>query len=160
MKFSSQEEYGLRFLLRIAKFYDSGKSLTIPEISQSEGVTVHNVAKILRLLRINGFLESERGQTGGYVLSMPPDKIIIGDVLKALGGKLFEEGEFCNQHGGFSSICANSIDCSLRSLWRILQESIDQVVDKLTLKDLIGKGDELENQFIVSESSKSLTSKK
>ena len=137
MKFSAQEEYGLRCLLRIAKFYAVSKSLTIPEISRGEGISEHNAGKILRALRLGGFLESSRGQIGGYTLSRPPEQISIGDVLAALGGKLFDD-KFCQTHAGITDICSNSIDCSVRSLWRLIQESVDAVVDKMTLKDLMG----------------------
>jgi len=135
MKFSSQEEYGLRCLLRVAK--EGGeKGLTIPEISKAEGITTHNTAKILRVLRLGGFLESSRGQIGGYTLSRPADRILVSDVLNSLGGKLYDE-EFCSTHSGELKICTNSIDCSIRSLWQMLQNAIDGVMKKITLKDLI-----------------------
>ena len=137
MKFSAQEEYGLRCLLRIAKFYAVSKSLTIPEISRAEGITEHNAGKILRVLRLGGFLESSRGQIGGYTLSRPPEEITVGDVIRVLGGKLFDD-TFCKTHSGITDICSNSIDCSVRSLWKLIQDSVDSVIDKLTLKDLLG----------------------
>ncbi len=137
MKFSAQEEYGLRCLLRIAKFYAVEKALTIPEISRAEGLSEHSTGKILRVLRLGGFLESSRGQIGGYTLTCPPEKILVGDVLKALGGRLFDDS-FCNTHSGIEDICTNSIDCSVRSLWRLIQDSVDSVVAKMTLKDLMG----------------------
>ena len=140
MKFSAQEEYGVRCLLRIAKATTSN-GLTIPEISQLEGLTPSNVGKILRILRMGGFIESARGQTGGYKLAHAPKDIIIGDVLSALGGKLYEDS-FCSLHAGIEIICNNSIDCSIRSLWSTIQNLLDGVLSKLTLKDLIGK-DEL-----------------
>ena len=141
MKFSSQEEYGLRCLLRIAR-ETSGKGLTIPEISTGEGMTTHNTAKLLRILRIGGFLESARGQVGGYSLSRPADAILLSDVLKVLGGRLFDQ-EFCSTHSGGGragnsrEICTNSIDCSIRSLWQMLQNAVDGVLKDITLKDLI-----------------------
>lgn len=137
MKFSAQEEYGLRCLLRIAKFYVVEKALTIPEISRAEGLSEHNAGKILRVLRLGGFLESSRGQIGGYTLTRPPEEILVGDVMKALGGRLFDDS-FCNTHSGIADICTNSIDCSVRSLWRLIQDSVDAVVAKMTLKDLMG----------------------
>ncbi|KAB2838263.1 MAG: Rrf2 family transcriptional regulator [Melioribacteraceae bacterium] len=137
MKFSATEEYGIRCLLRIAKFYEVEKAFTIPEISKAEVLSEHNAGKILRLLRIGGFLESSRGQIGGYMLTLPPEQIIIGDVLNALGGKLFDD-EFCNSHAGVFDICTNSIDCSVRSLWKKIQSAVDSVVSQLTLKDLMG----------------------
>ncbi|HEX2961539.1 MAG: Rrf2 family transcriptional regulator [Bacteroidota bacterium] len=146
MKFSAQEEYGLRCLLRIGKFYRINKSLTIPEISQFEGITTHNAAKLLRILRMGGFLESERGQVGGYTLAKPPEKIILSDVLALLGGKLFEEEEFCGTHAGVENICTHSIDCSVRSLWRVVQNSVDNVLKNTTLKDLLGTEQDLQGK--------------
>ncbi len=136
MKFSTQEEYGLRCLIRIGREYTKGKGVTIPEISEVEQLSQHNVAKILRALRLGGFLISERGQSGGYTLAMPPDKISIGNVLTNLGGKLFDD-DFCNSHAGEGMICKNSIDCSVRSVWKIIQSAIDKVLADLTLKDLL-----------------------
>jgi Rrf2 family protein len=141
MKFSSQEEYGIRCLLRIAR--ESGdKGLTIPEISKAEGISTHNTAKILRVLRLGGFLESSRGQIGGYTLSRPANEILISEVLSTLGGKLYD-AEFCNSHTGEMKICTNSIDCSIRSLWQMLQNSIDGVLKNISLKDLISSEDAL-----------------
>ena len=70
MKLNASEEYGLRCLLQLAR--QAPGSLTIPEISQAEGITHHNVAKLLRILRQGGFVASARGQQGGYALAKPP----------------------------------------------------------------------------------------
>ena len=142
MKFSRQEEYGLRLLLRIAKS-DSTKGLTIPEISELEGISSANAGKILRILRLSGFIESARGQTGGYRLTRAPAQIAISEVLTAMGGKLYESG-FCDLHSGIENICTNSIDCSIRSLWKTIQTMLDDVLDKLSLQDLLGKEQEVE----------------
>ncbi len=136
MKFSTQEEFGLRCLLRISKS-TSQNGLTIPEISQMEGLSTANVGKLLRALRLGGFIESTRGQNGGYKLSRNANEIIIGDVLSVLGGKLFESS-FCDIHSGTEMICTHTIDCSIRSLWRTIQSLLDNVLSKLTLQDLIG----------------------
>jgi Rrf2 family protein len=145
MKFSTQEEYGLRCLLRIAN-EKNPKGLTIPEISKLEGITTHNTAKILRALRLGGFLESSRGQIGGYTLSRPPQEIFIKDVLDSLGGKLFDD-DFCTEHSGSISICTRSVDCSIRSLWQLIQSAVDSVLKNLTLKDLMVSEEELLTQI-------------
>ncbi len=138
MKFSAQEEYGLRCLLRVARFYELGKSLTIPEISRGEGITEHTTAKILRVLRLGGFLESERGHLGGYTLSRSPENIYVGNVLKVLGGKLYDD-EFCKTHSKGESICTITSDCSVRSVWILIQNSVDQALDNLNIKHLMGE---------------------
>ncbi len=141
MKFSAQEDFGMRLLLRIAKS-KSLNGLTIPELSELEGISIANAGKILRILRLAGFIESARGQTGGYKLKIPANKIIVNDVMTVLGGKLFESG-FCEQHAGISNICTNTIDCSIRSLWRTIQSMIDDVLKQITLQDLLGKEEDV-----------------
>jgi len=142
MKFNTQEEYGLRLLLRIGKS-NSPNGLTIPELSQLEGLTEANVGKILRILRLEGFIESSRGQTGGYKLSRSANEILVGDILTALGGKLYESS-FCETHSGVENICTNSIDCSIRSLWKTIQTMLDGVLNKITLRDLLGNEQQVE----------------
>ena len=137
MKFSAQDEYGIRCLIRIGKS-DSPNGLTIPEISQLEGLPKANVGKLLRILRLGNFVESARGQAGGYKLARPPEKIKINNVMNILGGRLFED-DFCNNHSGSLNICTNSIDCSIRSLWKTIQSMIDDVLSQITLQDLLGK---------------------
>jgi len=135
MKLSSQEEYGLRCLLRIGARGEGG-TLTIPEISRAEGISPEYVAKLMRVLRRGGLVKSARGAAGGYTLAKPADQITIGEALYPLGGRLFEAG-FCDRHSGVESLCTHSIDCSIRSLWRALQTAVDQVLTKTTLKDLL-----------------------
>jgi len=141
MKFSSQEEYGLRCLLRIAR--QGGKaSLTIPEISEAEGLSSFYVAKLMRILRRAGLVKSARGQIGGYSLSRPPDQIAVGEALMALGGRLFET-DFCTDHTGLEKTCTSSVDCSIRSLWQAVQNVVDQVLSKTTLTDLLRNEQEM-----------------
>lgn len=136
MKLSSQEEYGLRCLLRVGREGTSG-SVTIPELSRFEGISEPNVAKMMRVLREGGFVNSTRGQAGGYALSRPADEINVGHVLAALGGRLYEPS-FCDTHTGVERFCTHMPDCSIRSVWRMLQTAIDQVLGRITLNDLLG----------------------
>jgi Rrf2 family protein len=135
MKFSSQEEYGSRCLVRLAR-QGEGASLTIPEISEAEGLSVPYVAKLMRILRRSGFVKSVRGQAGGYSLARPAEQIVMGDLLAALGGRLYEP-EFCRHHSGNVKNCLNTIDCSIRPVWQTVQIAVDQVLNKMTLKDLL-----------------------
>ncbi len=148
MKFSTQEEYGLRCLIRLAKVYGQPRGLTIPEISKAEGISGANTAKILRILRLGGLLESVRGQAGGYSLARPPEEIVIKEALTVLGGRLFDD-DFCTLHSGNINLCTNSIDCSIRSLWQLIQLAVDKVSEKITLKDLMVSEEEVKTRFPV-----------
>jgi Rrf2 family protein len=137
MKLTSHEEYGFRCLVKIGSSVGSnGGALTIPEISEAEGISQAYVAKLLRILRRGGFVKSARGNVGGYSLARPAGEIVVGEVLAALGGKMFET-DFCESHSGTAKICAHSTDCSIRTLWRRVQVALDEVLGKTTLQDLL-----------------------
>src|SRR5678809_847768 len=131
MKITSQEEYGLRLLIRIASCKDR-EGMSIPQLSEAEGLSPHYVAKLTRILRMAGFLNSTPGNKGGYVLSMPSDQININKVLNALGGPMFDT-QFCGTHSGALKLCTHSVDCSSRSLWQMIQYTLDKLLDKVCL---------------------------
>src|SRR5881397_50373 len=152
MKLSSNEEYGLRCLVRLGY---AGQGLTIPEISLAEGVSPAYAAKILRTLRKGGFVKAARGKEGGYTLARPAEAIVIRDVLDCLGGRLFESS-FCDSHAGQVAICTRSVDCSVRSLWRAVQVAVDQVLSKATLRDLLQNEEEMNSWVKTLPGSKGL----
>jgi Rrf2 family transcriptional regulator, iron-sulfur cluster assembly transcription factor len=135
MKITAQEEYGLRILIRIAACKDK-EGMSIPQLSESEGLSSHYIAKLTRILRMEGFINSTPGNKGGYILAKPVQKIVIKNVLKALGGVLFDK-DFCGLHAGSLKLCTNSVDCAARSLWQMIQFTVDQLLDKVTLYDLV-----------------------
>lgn len=152
MKISAQEEYGLRILLRIA---NCGKddSMSIQVLSQLEGISAAYVAKLTRLLRKAGFVNSNPGNVGGYFLAKKPSEIVINDVLKALGGSFFDK-KFCESYSGITRFCTNSVDCSVRSLWQMIQYSVDRLLNQVTLDQLMGNENEslrAMHQILLSE---------
>jgi len=149
MKITSQEEYGLRILLRLARCHDE-ESMSIQALSVAEGLSPAYIAKLTRVLRQAGYINSTPGNIGGYILARPAAEINVNKVLKTLGGSLFTK-EFCSDFTGASRLCTNSVDCSVRSLWQMVQFSIDQLLDKISLNDLIGsekKSDNLLNLLL------------
>jgi Rrf2 family iron-sulfur cluster assembly transcriptional regulator len=140
MKITAQEEYGLRVLIRIAGCRNK-EGMSIPQLSEAEGLTSHYVAKLTRSLRMAGFINSTPGLKGGYVLARPAQEIIINDVLKALGGALFDQA-FCKSHAGSVRLCNNSVDCSARSLWQMIQYTMDKLLNQITLHNLVSSESE------------------
>jgi Rrf2 family protein len=145
MKLSSQEEYGLRCLLQLARAGESA-SLTIAELAEREGISSPNVAKIMRILRRAGLVRSTRGKAGGYHLARPAREVRTLDVLAALGGRLFDPG-FCDRHAGVEARCLNTGDCSIRPVLRGLQDAVDQVLGELTLASLLASESEVAGQL-------------
>ncbi len=141
MKITAQEEYGLRILIRIADCKDRD-GLSIPQLSEAEGIGSAYVAKLCRILRMADLINSTPGNKGGYILAKPPNEIIVKNVLDALGGKLFDVS-FCGDHTGTMRFCTNSVDCSARSLWSIIQITMDKLLVQITLEDLIGNPEQI-----------------
>lgn len=137
MKITKQDEYGLRILLRIARA-DDDQGLTIAQLSALENMSKPYAGKVTRMLRLTGYIRSTRGQKGGYVLAFPATSILIKNVLTDMGSELFAP-EYCKEHRGPIKLCTRSVDCSIRSLWKIIQLTMDEVLDKVTLADLIGE---------------------
>jgi Rrf2 family protein len=141
MKISSQEEYGLRCLLRLAQA-GPGQSLTLPEIAAGEGLSVAYAAKLLSVLRQAGLLESARGRTGGYRLAKPASEIGLGSLLLVLGEPLFDEPGYCERHAGSASSgpCVHTGACNLRDLWNTLEHWLRSALDQISLADLCQSG--------------------
>lgn len=110
--------------------------MTIPEISDQEGLTSSHVAKILAILRRSGFVKSTRGQLGGYQLAKAPNQMVLRDVMEPLGGRLFSE-EYCRRHTGILPNCVHETDCALSPLWGAVQQSVDGILGRFTVQDLL-----------------------
>ena len=137
MKLTSQEEYGLRCLLRVGRAgrgrepHDP-RARRAPRASRSP-----NVAKMMRILRARRPRASPRAASPAATRCRgPAGEIVVGQVLAALGGRLYEPA-FCDGHSGIERLCTHMPDCSIRSVWRMVQHAVDQVLGKLTLKDLL-----------------------
>ncbi|MBN1960160.1 MAG: Rrf2 family transcriptional regulator [Deltaproteobacteria bacterium] len=134
MQLSSQEEYGLRCLLQVARHEDL-EPLQIAEIAQREGLSFEYTAKLMCSLRQGRLVISTRGQSGGYRLARPASEISIWEAVTVLGGPLFSD-EFCSSHPGNLRDCIHSTDCSVRALWRWVGNEISKILRHISLADM------------------------
>lgn len=144
MKITAQEEYGLRILIRIASCKDQ-EGMSIPQLSETEQLSQHYIAKLTRLLRMAQFIRSTPGNKGGYVLAKPASQIIIKNALEALGTPL--DKEFTDENGAVMRFCTSSVDCSSRSLWQMIQLTVNNLLEKITLEDLVSQNDSKKTIF-------------
>ena len=146
MKFTAQDEYGLRCILQLARHQGRATAendgaagaipcLTIAEIAGQEGLTPQYAGRFVTVLVKAGLVESVRGRNGGVRLSRRPKEISVLEVLQALGGDLYEEST-CDRYTGDRTFCVHTNDCAIRSLWAGLQLMINHVLSRTTLKDL------------------------
>lgn len=131
MKISTKGRYALRVMIDLA-LNSNEKYVTAKEISERQEISNKYLEQIIAMLNKAGYLETARGNTGGYKLSRKPNEYIIGDILKATEGDLTpiycltEEGK-CNRQEG----------CKTYSFWKGLDDVINEYVNNKTLEDLI-----------------------
>lgn len=137
MKITAQEEYGLRCLMRLADSYRRGApGVTVREIAEQEGLSSAYVEKLLRCLSRSGLAQSVRGVHGGYHLTRTPEDIMLGQVLKALGG--IPQGEhICNRFIGDRAACVHMTDCGIRSVWSSMTDYLHRLLDATPLSTLL-----------------------
>ncbi len=134
MQILAIEEYGLRCLLQVA-FHNPSRPMTAQEIARVEGLGPEYVAKIMGTLRMRGLVVSTRGAAGGYRLARPADQIGVWEAIGALGGEFFPEG-FCDCHPGRRRVCVHATDCSIRAVWRRVENTLQAALNAISLADL------------------------
>ena len=138
MKLSSQEEYGLRCLVRLA--HQAEGFGTIHEIARAEALTPAYVAKLMAVLRRAGLVRASRGHNGGYSLARPAAAIDLSEVIVALGGRLYSS-EFCPAHAGVSTAtggpCAHDRNCSIRPVLVGLDRLVHDALGRISLRSLV-----------------------
>jgi len=136
VKLSSQEEYGLRCLVRLA--HQPQAFGTIQDIAKAESLTPAYVAKLLGVLKRAGLVTASRGNKGGYTLARPAESIDLSEVMDALGGRLYSN-RFCGEHAGTApaSRCAHDGNCSIRPVLVGLDRLVHDALARVTLKSLV-----------------------
>jgi Rrf2 family protein len=105
------------------------------EIAAREKLPADYVEQILLRLRRAGIVNSTRGARGGYALARTPAEISVRDVINASELATFDL--HCVSHPVDEERCDASHECSIRPVWMLLQQKIDDVLDGVHLADLL-----------------------
>jgi len=138
MKFSAKEQYGLRAMAELARYYGQGP-VSLAEVAQAEGLSLPYLEQIAADLRRAGLLESRRGAYGGYMLARPPAEISVADIIIALEGSLVQVPCVAEGDGLDSAGCDREGICVTRGVWLNVYQHLVELLDSLTLADLIGQ---------------------
>lgn len=138
MRLSARVEYGVRAMSVLA-LHDRSGPLSLREISRSEDISFQFLEQIFLDLRRAGLVGSVRGARGGYYLARKPEQINVGDIVRALEGPITPVNCLAHSDGG-GSYCHRSEACRTRHVWEKLRDRINEVLDSVSLDDLIGPG--------------------
>ncbi len=134
MRITTVAEYGVICALHLARRKSEGP-ITGREIADTEQLPGDYVEQIMLRLRRAEIVRSTRGARGGYALARPPEEISIRDVIEASESTTFEL--HCLSHPVGEERCSSSHNCSIRPVWMLLQQKIDDVLEGVRLSDLL-----------------------
>jgi Rrf2 family nitric oxide-sensitive transcriptional repressor len=111
---------------------EPGRLVTIEEIADRFGISKNHLMKVAYQLGQAGYLETVRGRNGGLRLGKAPDRIVVGEVVRAI------EPDFgvveCEMSTGY---CRIAPCCTLRSAMREAVQAFLEKLDRYTLEDLL-----------------------
>ena len=131
MKLPTRARYGTRMMLELAFRYKKGPTL-LKDIGKSQDISVKYLGQLVIPLKIAGLIKSTLGAHGGYLLSKPPDKIRLLEIVTALEGPLCIV-ECINSPDN----CKRSKTCVMQNIWDEINQKIIKTLNSYTLKDLL-----------------------
>ena len=134
MRITTWAEYGIICALHLAKRVGDGP-VTGRQIAAIERLPPDYVEQILLRLRRAEIIRSTRGAHGGYTLARPAAEVSVRDVIAASELSTFDL--HCVSHPVGADRCADSGNCSIRPVWVLLQQKIDEVLESVNLADLL-----------------------
>ncbi|HLV27397.1 MAG TPA: Rrf2 family transcriptional regulator [Gemmatimonadales bacterium] len=140
MRITTWAEYGLICALHLAHREEEGP-VSGREIATREQLPPDYVEQILLRLRRAGLISSTRGAKGGYRLAKTPRDISVRDVIAASELTTFDL--HCVTHPVGEARCSAAHDCSIRPVWILLQQRIDDVLEGVRLSDLMKQESEV-----------------
>ena len=123
----------MRAILELAGNYGKGP-LQTNVIAKQQDISAKYLEQLMALLKASGLVKSVRGAKGGYILARKPDEIKLSEVFYGLEGPVITVECLEDQ-----SACVRIADCVSRQLWAQIQEAITNVLESMTLQDLINK---------------------
>lgn len=148
MAISQKCQYALRAVFELAKRHGQGPS-KIGEIAEAQAIPARFLEVILSELKHGGFVESRRGNEGGYMLVREPQELTVGDVMQFVEGPISPVD--CTSSGSKDK-CPLYGDCVFLPLWERVRKAISDVCDKTTFQDLLDQEREKARKFVSSYS--------
>lgn len=132
MKISTKGRYALRLMLDLA-LQNEDSPVCIKDIARRQEISEKYLEQIISVLNKAGYVKSVRGAQGGYLLKREPEDYTVGMILRVTEGSLApvecaEEGNLC---------CDRMHKCATAMLWKKINDAVNDVVDQVTLADLV-----------------------
>lgn len=134
MKLSTKGRYGVAAMYDLARHHGQG-AISLRSVALRQGISEHYLEQLMSSLRKAGYVKSVRGAQGGYMLTRDPAAVSVGDIIRIMEGPIapvdcllsgIDDNDYCERAG----------DCVTRGVWAKVRDSINSVLDSISLADL------------------------
>ncbi len=132
MILSTKGRYGLKMMYEFALNYGAGP-MSLKEVAAKQQLSETYLEQLIAHLKKAELVKSIRGAQGGYELIRKPEEITVGEIIRILEGPLAPSD--CILDG--EPECARHDYCVTRLIWEKIMDSINNVIDSITLKDMV-----------------------
>ena len=133
MDISARTDYAIRALLMLAQeAHSAGAPISVETLARRQTLPRKFLEAILRDLRRAGIVDSQRGPTGGYMLSRLAAQISLGDIFRAVDGPLAEVRGLRPHETSYAGVAEH-----LPVVWVAVRASLRRVLDGTTLEELL-----------------------
>jgi Rrf2 family protein len=126
-------------MLELAFHYDKD-IIRLRDIAEEQEISAKYLEHFLASLKSAGLIRSIRGAHGGYTLTSEPSRVRLGEILRVLEGTMapvecVDDPEICRRHSL----------CPVRDVWCEMKEALMDLLDSVTLQDLVERQKEREH---------------
>jgi Rrf2 family protein len=111
--------------------------ISLRSIAERKDLSEHYLGQVVPDLRKAGLVRSIRGTKGGYVIAKPAEEIIVGEIIRAIDGPVAPVE--CNRENSLKC-CREMSFCAMRQVWRRVHDAVCDVIDNVTLQQLLDEG--------------------
>ncbi len=133
MKITTKGRYAIHLLYDLALHGGDGQPVSVKEMATRQEISVKYTEQIISILNKAGYVASSRGHQGGYRLTRPLEEYVIGDILRLTEGSLAPVECLASDENP----CPKQQKCATIVLWEKVDAAIRDVVDHVTLADLV-----------------------
>ncbi|MEI7542946.1 MAG: Rrf2 family transcriptional regulator [bacterium] len=135
MNVSTKGRYALRALTHLAISYDKKNNapVSIKNISLKEEISNRYLENIFVSMRKANLVKSLKGEKGGFMLAVSPEKITVFDILQAV-----EKGTAPTKCAADFDFCGNAPKCGIRKVWVKLDKLVSTYLKNTTLSEVTG----------------------
>lgn len=139
MHLSTRGHYGLLAMFDLAEHYGSGP-ISLKTVAERQNISDNYLEQLIAVLRKAGLVRSVRGAQGGYILARDPGSITVGDIIRAMEGPIAPV-ECVSEIG--PTECVQAESCITRLVWTRVRDKLAEVMDSISLADMLRDAEKL-----------------